>query len=169
MAMAATVSKCTILLKSLNATFAEHTFRSSACRISRDSFSIHPLTRLSLGNHGARRVHSLLAGENGNVNVPPPDVADLAQRARIQITPDEVSSFSESLGRIVEWFGELQQIDVEGVPPAIRVGEDASEGELSGQPDEPTPFPYREEMLAQVPKLEGEFLKVPRILSEDEA
>lgn len=126
---------------------------------------------------GNRRSISLIScsGESGESDqvvertterhVAPPDVADLAIRARLAISSEEMVDFGESLGRIVDWFGQLQEINVDSVPPAVRVGE--SDGESFTRPDIPVVFAARKTMLEQVPEMEGAFLKVPKVMAEN--
>ena len=61
---------------------------------------------------------------------------------------------------ILEWFGQLQRVDVEGVPPALRA---EVETENFFRPDEPEAFAAQEELLRQVPAREGAFVRVPKI------
>ena len=60
---------------------------------------------------------------------------------------------------IVEWFGALQAVDVEGVPPALRAD---VEGESVLRPDAPAPGGGAD-LLAQAPDREGPFVRVPKI------
>lgn len=97
--------------------------------------------------------------------VEPPDVIDLAARARLAVSAEEMEGYKESLGRIVEWFSQLQEIDVEGVEPAIRVG--GAEEESTLRADVPVQFPERAALMAQVPELEGPYLRIPKVLADN--
>eukprot|EP00897_Mesotaenium_endlicherianum_P000475 jgi/Mesen1/10428/ME000082S09930 len=104
-------------------------------------------------------------GAEQKQRIEPPDVADLCERARLSVSPEEMEDFKVSLGRIVDWFGQLQEIDVEGVPPAIRVGE-LEEGNTV-RPDVAVTFEERAAMIAQAPEMEGPYLRVPKMLNEN--
>eukprot|EP00245_Coleochaete_scutata_P006192 TRINITY_DN20403_c0_g1_i1.p1 TRINITY_DN20403_c0_g1~~TRINITY_DN20403_c0_g1_i1.p1 ORF type:complete len:160 (+),score=18.20 TRINITY_DN20403_c0_g1_i1:23-502(+) len=95
----------------------------------------------------------------------PPNIPDLAKRARLSITPEQAADWSPKIGSIVDWFSQLQEIDVEGIPPATRAG-GGEEGNVM-RVDTPHDFTERAEMLAAVPNMEGPYLKVPKILAEE--
>ncbi|BDA40673.1 probable glutamyl-tRNA(Gln) amidotransferase subunit C, chloroplastic [Coccomyxa sp. Obi] len=81
--------------------------------------------------------------------------------AHISVTDEEVKEWEPQLQQIVSWFNQLQAVDVEGVPPAVRID---MEGENVLRPDKPVQYEAREAILSQVPETEGEFVKVPKIL-----
>eukprot|EP00246_Nothoceros_aenigmaticus_P013045 TRINITY_DN4313_c0_g1_i1.p1 TRINITY_DN4313_c0_g1~~TRINITY_DN4313_c0_g1_i1.p1 ORF type:complete len:167 (-),score=13.81 TRINITY_DN4313_c0_g1_i1:268-720(-) len=123
----------------------------------------------------ARRAHGscrCLAGE-----VEPPNVAELCQKARLAMTPKEMEDLGPKIRRVVEWFAQLQDVDVDGVSPAIGVGGEAfvnglsSAGGIDGagtlRSDVPSGFGNREAMLAAIPDREGPYLKVPKVLKEN--
>ncbi|KAL6752224.1 hypothetical protein V8C86DRAFT_615265 [Haematococcus lacustris] len=64
-----------------------------------------------------------------------PDIARLAKLAQIGLTEQEAADAEPKLRSILEWFGQLQAVDVSGVPPAIHGG---SQGTLL-RPDLPQP------------------------------
>ncbi|KAK9827978.1 hypothetical protein WJX81_003879 [Elliptochloris bilobata] len=80
--------------------------------------------------------------------------------AQISVTDEEVREWGPKLEQIVDWFDQLQAVDVEGVPPATRA--DLTEENLL-RPDMPRTFDNREDMMAEVPDREGPFVKVPKI------
>lgn len=88
----------------------------------------------------------------------------LAQLAHISITPEEADDWQGKIGSVIDWFGQLQAVDVEGVPPASRpaFGTDAAAG-LHLRADEPQRVEGAEGLLAQAPARDGDFVKVPRI------
>ncbi|KAI5084282.1 hypothetical protein GOP47_0000451 [Adiantum capillus-veneris] len=94
----------------------------------------------------------------------PSDVLQLAQKACITLTPQEVEDFQPKLQQLVGWFGQLQEVDLDSVLPAVRADN------LSQRPlreDVPTPFEERDAIFAAVPETEGPFVKVPKILKEN--
>lgn len=71
-----------------------------------------------------------------------------------------MEEWGPQVGGILEWFGQLQRVDVEGVPPALRA---EVETENFFRADEPEAFEAQEELLRQVPAREGAFVRVPKI------
>ncbi|CAI5462298.1 unnamed protein product [Closterium sp. Yama58-4] len=92
-----------------------------------------------------------------------PNVKDLALKARLALSAEEEEEFGKSISRIVDWFGQLQQVDLSDVPAAIRVGGEELRPDNMRE-DVVVDFENREEMLSQVPKMDGPFLKVPNVL-----
>ncbi|GAQ80884.1 aspartyl-tRNA(Asn)/glutamyl-tRNA (Gln) amidotransferase subunit C [Klebsormidium nitens] len=116
----------------------------------------------SLGAIRQHRKVSCSAGESRRVD--PPDVADLAVRARLEVSSEEIEDWTPKIGKIIDWFGQLQEIDVEGVPPALRAGGDRTGNTV--QKDEPRAFGNRDALWDAVPSKEGPFIRVPKILNE---
>ncbi|OAY54215.1 hypothetical protein MANES_03G057500v8 [Manihot esculenta] len=52
----------------------------------------------------------------------PPNLPRLAETARISLTPDEVEEFAPKIRQVIDWFGQLQAVDLSSVDPAIRAG-----------------------------------------------
>jgi len=78
--------------------------------------------------------------------------------AQIGITEQEVADFSPKINSILDWFGQLQAVDVSGVPPAIHVSE-------RGTPlrqDQPHTYEARAQLLAQAPSTDGAYVRVPK-------
>ncbi|CAM6123565.1 unnamed protein product [Calypogeia fissa] len=97
--------------------------------------------------------------------VEPPNLTQLCEKARLHLTPEEIADFTPKIASVVDWFSQLQDVDVENVVPAVRVGE--VEGESTLRADVPSIFEEQEAMLAAAPEREGPYLKVPRILKEN--
>eukprot|EP00850_Spirogloea_muscicola_P012797 SM000084S23133 [mRNA] locus=s84:378417:379445:+ [translate_table: standard] len=91
--------------------------------------------------------------------------AAVAQILFARLCGVQKDEFGSSIARIIDWFGQLQEIDVADLPPAIRVA-DAEDDDVVRQ-DVPVIFDNRELMLAEVPVMEGKFLKVPKISSDN--
>jgi aspartyl-tRNA(Asn)/glutamyl-tRNA(Gln) amidotransferase subunit C len=92
----------------------------------------------------------------------PPDLPRLAESARISLTPDEVEEFAPKIQKVVDWFGQLQAIDLQSIQPAIRA--DTEGGNL--RDDLPETFENREAMISAVPNYEEPFIKVPKVLNK---
>ncbi|KAF8059373.1 PMA1 [Scenedesmus sp. PABB004] len=71
----------------------------------------------------------------------------------------QVAEWEPKISGIVDWFGQLQAVDVEGVPPAVHARD---EGNVL-RPDEPAVYANREAIMAAVPEQQGGFVRVPKI------
>ena len=88
------------------------------------------------------------------------DVEYLAHLARVELTPEELESFTGQLDEILTYVEKLKSVPTEGVPPTSHVlslsnvfREDAVGASLSA-----------DEALANAPSREGPFFKVPKII-----
>ncbi|GBF97673.1 aminoacyl tRNA synthase complex-interacting multifunctional [Raphidocelis subcapitata] len=103
---------------------------------------------------------SVAAGASSTSSSPaPPNIRELAKMAHLAVTDAEVADWEPKINGIVDWFGQLQAVDVEGVKPAVHARDDGS----VLRADEPSAYAPREELLAQVPAMEGPFVRVPKI------
>ncbi|KAI8473037.1 MAG: tRNA-binding protein [Monoraphidium minutum] len=114
----------------------------------------------SLGRAGGQRAMAVGSGTPA-----PPNIKELAKMAQLAVTDAEVADWEPKINSIVDWFGQLQAVDVEGVKPAIHARDDGS----VLRADEPATYPAREELLAQVPAMEGSFVRVPKIATGQDA
>ncbi|XP_076916688.1 glutamyl-tRNA(Gln) amidotransferase subunit C, chloroplastic/mitochondrial-like [Bidens hawaiensis] len=92
-----------------------------------------------------------------------PDVARLAETARISLTPQEAEEFAPKIQQVVDWFGQLQDVDLQSVEPAIRPDTEAG----SFREDSPETFDNREAIIAAIPSYEEPYIKVPKALNKD--
>ncbi|PON71380.1 Glu-tRNAGln amidotransferase C subunit [Trema orientale] len=93
----------------------------------------------------------------------PPDVPRLAETARISLTPHEVEEFGPKIRQVVDWFGQLQAVDLQSVEPAIRAD---TEGD-NLRDDVPQIFEKREAIIGAVPNYEDRYIKVPKVLNKE--
>ncbi|KAF5726178.1 glutamyl-tRNA(Gln) amidotransferase subunit C chloroplastic/mitochondrial [Tripterygium wilfordii] len=96
-------------------------------------------------------------------SLPPPDVARLAETARITLTPQEVEEFAPKIRQMVDWFGQLQAVDLSSVEPALRAGTEVD----SFRDDIPESFENRNAMINAVPSYEEPYIKVPKVLNKE--
>ncbi|KAH8482417.1 hypothetical protein H0E87_029751 [Populus deltoides] len=97
------------------------------------------------------------ATANGS-SLEPPDVARLAETARISLTPQQVEEFGPKIRQVIDWFGQIQAVDLDSVEPSIRAD---SEGD-NLRCDNPETFENREAIIAAVPNYEDPYVKVPK-------
>ena len=92
------------------------------------------------------------------------DVRKVAKLCRLDIPEDDIEKYSNQLEGILEYIAQLERIDTLNVPPTTRAVEvvnvfredivDSSNSDV------------RDKILGLAPQREGEFFKVPKILSE---
>ncbi len=90
----------------------------------------------------------------------PAEVQHVAMLARLKLTPAEVADFASQLGRMLDYFQVLNEVDTEDVEPmsyAVEVRNVFREDVV--QPSLP-----RAEALMNAPKTDGQCFLVPQIL-----
>jgi aspartyl-tRNA(Asn)/glutamyl-tRNA(Gln) amidotransferase subunit C len=92
-------------------------------------------------------------------------VQKVAHLARLALTPEEEEQFTPQLSSILEYFEQLSELDTNDVEPMTRVIEVSN----ITRPDRIQTEVAREDLLREAPEQEGDFFRVPQILSTDEA
>ena len=90
------------------------------------------------------------------------DVRKAAKLARLALPEDKIATYTAQLDAILDYVGQLQQVDTEGVPETTRAVEVTNVTRADGV----QPTPVREDILNQAPQREGDFFRVPKILAE---
>ena len=90
-------------------------------------------------------------------------VHKVALLARLELTPEEEEQFTTQLGSILDYFAQLSELDVTDVQPTTR----AIDVSNVTRSDDLQPYGEREAMLTNAPDQEGDFFKVPQILSAE--
>ena len=90
------------------------------------------------------------------------DVRKVSKLARLDITDESIEIYSKQLEKILDYIAQLEQIDTNNVPPTTRAVEvlNVFREDLIEVSD------IREDILNLSPQREGEFYRVPKILSE---
>lgn len=91
-------------------------------------------------------------------------VRKVANLARLELTPEEEKQFLPQLNSILDYFQQLSELDTDDVPPTTR----AIDVSNITRSDELKPYPDREALLREAPDQDGDFFKVPQILSIQE-
>jgi aspartyl-tRNA(Asn)/glutamyl-tRNA(Gln) amidotransferase subunit C len=89
-------------------------------------------------------------------------VRKVAHLARLELTEAEEEQFTRELGSILEYVEQLQELDTENVPPTTR----AIDVSNITRADQLEPYPDREALLNNAPEQDGDYFKVPKILTE---
>jgi aspartyl-tRNA(Asn)/glutamyl-tRNA(Gln) amidotransferase subunit C len=88
-------------------------------------------------------------------------VRKVANLARLDLTDAEEAQFTTQLSGLLDYFEQLQEIDTSDVPPTARMVD------LSNvvRADDLQPYGDREAILRCAPEADGDFFKVPKIVS----
>jgi len=92
------------------------------------------------------------------------EVRKVANLARLNITEAEEVAFTTQLNSILEYFEQLNELDTSDVLPTTR----AIETSNITRADQVNPFPHKKELLRAAPEQQGDFFRVPKIISSDE-
>ena len=88
------------------------------------------------------------------------EVLHIARLARVALTEEEITKFSEQLSNLLEHFEVLQQVDTTDVPPTAQSV--ALQGVVRG--DEVRPSIPLGEILANAPRQEADCFKTRAVL-----
>ncbi|HTL89472.1 MAG TPA: Asp-tRNA(Asn)/Glu-tRNA(Gln) amidotransferase subunit GatC [Leptolyngbya sp.] len=88
-------------------------------------------------------------------------VQKVAHLARLQLTSDEEETFTAQLNTILDYFDQLSELDVADVQPTTR----AIDVSNVVRADKHHPYEGREAILEGAPDRDGEFFKVPKIVT----
>ena len=92
------------------------------------------------------------------------DVRKVAKLCRLEIPEDDIEKYSNQLEEILEYIAQLEKVDTLNVPPTTRAVEVVNvfreDTIVSSSSD------IRDKILDLAPQREGEFFRVPKILSE---
>lgn len=116
----------------------------------------------------ARNAAAKKESENGRsmtAKVTLEDVGRVAELANLELTPDESARMLQDLNAILDYVGELNELDTAGLAPLAQVSELASAASAAAlRPDIPMPCLDRAEVMKQAPETDGVFFKVPKVL-----
>ena len=89
------------------------------------------------------------------------DVERIAELARLELTPDEVTLFTRQLAEMLEYVEQIRGLDTSGVEPTSHAINRPYE-----RPDVPVPSLERPDALSNAPDaaLETGLFKVPRVI-----
>jgi aspartyl-tRNA(Asn)/glutamyl-tRNA(Gln) amidotransferase subunit C len=88
-------------------------------------------------------------------------VQKVALLARLKLSPQEEEQFTSQLNSILGYFEQLSELDVSGVAPTTR----AIEVNNVVRSDVHSPYADRESLLEGAPDRDGDFFKVPKIVT----
>ena len=89
------------------------------------------------------------------------EIKHLAELSSFSLSDAEIESLGGDLERVIEYFGQLNELDTENVEPTFQV----YEMENVWRPDEIVAFEAnREDLLALAPESKDNQIKVPKVL-----
>ena len=94
--------------------------------------------------------------------ITPDDVRKVSKLARLEILEKDIQIYANQLEEILEYIAQLQTINTQDIPPTTRAVEVVN----VLREDSVDVCNTREQILELAPKREGEFYKVPKILSD---
>ncbi|GLI65759.1 hypothetical protein VaNZ11_009374, partial [Volvox africanus] len=92
-----------------------------------------------------------------------PNISDLAKMAQVGISEQEAADWAPKINSVLDWFGQLQSVDVKGVIPAIHACSESNRL----RPDEASHYPARTQLLSQAPWTESSYVRVPKMAGGD--
>ncbi len=92
------------------------------------------------------------------------EVKKIAQLARIKLTPSEEKRHAGTISTILDFVAVLNEVDTEGVEPTAQVTglEDVVRDDVVQVCD------YKKQLLAAMPSINVNLLKVPAVFSDSE-
>ena len=90
------------------------------------------------------------------------DVRKVATLARLQLPEDLIDMYTSQLEKILDYVDQLEKVDTKDVPPTTRAVEVVN----VLRDDIIKDTEVREELINLAPNREGDFFRVPKILSE---
>ncbi len=90
------------------------------------------------------------------------DVRKVAQLARLDLPEEAVEKYTSQLEKILGYVAQLEKVDTEGIQPTTRAVEVVN----VAREDNTLKTDERESLLALAPQREGDFFRVPKILSD---
>jgi aspartyl-tRNA(Asn)/glutamyl-tRNA(Gln) amidotransferase subunit C len=87
-------------------------------------------------------------------------VRRIATLARIRVPEEDLEPMARELSAILDWIGQLNEVDTTDVPPMTSV----EEMPMKKRPDVVTDGNCVEDILANAPAREGNFFVVPKVV-----
>jgi len=87
-------------------------------------------------------------------------VARIARLARIAVPEEELAPLADELSHILEWIEQLNEVDIEGVPPMTSV----VAMKLAWREDRVTDGGRPEDILANAPERQDGYFVVPKVV-----
>lgn len=87
-------------------------------------------------------------------------VRKIAHLARLEFDPEAEAQLAHDMTEILDWVDQLNEVDTSGIEPLTSMTEELNHF----RPDEVGPPLDRQQGLANAPKSDGEYFRVPKVL-----
>jgi aspartyl-tRNA(Asn)/glutamyl-tRNA(Gln) amidotransferase subunit C len=87
-------------------------------------------------------------------------VRRIARLARLAVDEEQVAAMEAELNALLSWVEQLQEVNVEGVPPMTSVVAQ----QLKMREDQVTDGGYADDLMANAPAAENHFFVVPKVV-----
>tara|TARA_B100000029_G_C17481327_1_gene925675 strand:- start:466 stop:759 length:294 start_codon:yes stop_codon:yes gene_type:complete len=94
--------------------------------------------------------------------ITPQDVLKVAKLSRLEISESDVDLFTSQLEKILGYVAQLEKVDTSSIEPTARAVEVVN----VFREDKVIATDVRDDLLEQAPHREGDFYRVPKILSD---
>ncbi|KCZ72324.1 glutamyl-tRNA(Gln) and/or aspartyl-tRNA(Asn) amidotransferase, C subunit [Candidatus Methanoperedens nitroreducens] len=91
------------------------------------------------------------------------DLEHIAWLSRLELSEEDKEKYTPKLNSVLDYFGELDEVDTEGVEPTYHVLQ-LSNVFRDDEPGVPAVSLSQEEALANAPKKQDGFFKAPRMM-----
>lgn len=91
------------------------------------------------------------------------DVLHIAKLAKLKLTEEEVELFQEQLGRILDYFKQLEKLDTENVVPMKHI----LDVHNVLRADEPRPSVPVSNALKNAPRCRDDYFEVPKVVEKE--
>ena len=91
------------------------------------------------------------------------DLEHIAWLSRLEISEEDKEKYTPKLNSVLDYFGELDKVDTEGVEPTYHVLQ-LSNVFREDETDVPTGSLTEEEVLSNAPRKQDGFFKAPRMM-----
>lgn len=105
-----------------------------------------------------------MSDSNTNERVAAEDVRRVAELAYLELTADEEVRMQRDLNAIVDYIGQLNELDTSRVEPMAQVSEVLGNTPAALRADEGRKSLPREAAMAAAPETDGTFFKVPKVI-----
>ena len=92
-------------------------------------------------------------------------VARLARLARVEVSEAECEDWAPKVGAVLDWFAQLQEVDLDGVEPLLHMRDAESAAPL--REDVAQDYGLQAQIFSQAPETAEGQVSIPRIAAEE--
>ncbi|MES2629588.1 MAG: Asp-tRNA(Asn)/Glu-tRNA(Gln) amidotransferase subunit GatC [Bacteroidota bacterium] len=91
-------------------------------------------------------------------------VKRIAELAKLEFNETELGEIKQDLARMIDFVGQLDEVDTSGVEPLIFINEDTN----VWREDVPHQDITQSQALSNAPKKDSDYFKVPKVIGKEE-